>query len=399
MRLQKRNHFVDTPDVIANSCFHCWRHAQGLVNPAKIVVHVMERNGVLQVFEFLREGIRQAREPAHRHSHGQILSLNIAGRNVVVIGCAANNRLASAHANCGTVTSFRRFWRTAVNLLQHSKINFAAKAIFDRAQIRAMPVSRQLNAICQPIFQIVHEVIRASRVTLPDKPARHEFAVRIKRNPRPHVPRALRFVLCRAILFFGINKRPDFVTLQALALQIAKNLVLIFRAGAAKIAEQFHNRRAMDACHAGDSAQRITLDQGRNYSRPFFSSQLVHDSNMLERSSIVNKKIKNFAKKLQLTNAPFPTHSCFNENKRNECGEGGIPTRGTRKRPPDYKSGTLKRSVTSPNRFASEKAGDVSDHRLFIFSKSFFRVLLLKGGNQPPFPPAIASKTFITAQV
>jgi hypothetical protein len=36
MNLQKRNHFVDTPDVIANPRFHRWRHAQSLVNPAKV---------------------------------------------------------------------------------------------------------------------------------------------------------------------------------------------------------------------------------------------------------------------------------------------------------------------------------------------------------------------------
>jgi hypothetical protein len=39
--------------VITNAHFHCWRHAQSLVNPAKIIVHVMKRNGVLQIFALL----------------------------------------------------------------------------------------------------------------------------------------------------------------------------------------------------------------------------------------------------------------------------------------------------------------------------------------------------------
>jgi len=52
-KLEKRDYFVDAPNVISNAHFHCWRHAQSLVNPAKIIVHVMKRNGVLQIFALL----------------------------------------------------------------------------------------------------------------------------------------------------------------------------------------------------------------------------------------------------------------------------------------------------------------------------------------------------------
>jgi hypothetical protein len=38
--------------MIANPCFHCWRDAQGLMNSAEIVVHVMERNRMLQFSNF-----------------------------------------------------------------------------------------------------------------------------------------------------------------------------------------------------------------------------------------------------------------------------------------------------------------------------------------------------------
>ena len=55
--------------MIANSCFHCWRNAQRLMNPAEVVVHVMERNGVLQILQFLAECVGEPRESAHRHSH------------------------------------------------------------------------------------------------------------------------------------------------------------------------------------------------------------------------------------------------------------------------------------------------------------------------------------------
>ncbi len=33
--------------MIANPCFHCWRHAQTLVNPAEIVMHKLAATGSL----------------------------------------------------------------------------------------------------------------------------------------------------------------------------------------------------------------------------------------------------------------------------------------------------------------------------------------------------------------
>jgi hypothetical protein len=59
------------------------------MNPAEIVMHVMERDRVLQILQLFAESVRQPRKPTHRHSHGEILALNIARRNVVVIGRAA----------------------------------------------------------------------------------------------------------------------------------------------------------------------------------------------------------------------------------------------------------------------------------------------------------------------
>jgi hypothetical protein len=35
--------------MIANPCFHCWRHPQCLVNPAEVAVHVAGRRAGLLV--------------------------------------------------------------------------------------------------------------------------------------------------------------------------------------------------------------------------------------------------------------------------------------------------------------------------------------------------------------
>lgn len=46
-----------TPHAIrdAGFGFHCWSNAQCLVNPAEIVVHVVERNRRRVILDFLRE--------------------------------------------------------------------------------------------------------------------------------------------------------------------------------------------------------------------------------------------------------------------------------------------------------------------------------------------------------
>ncbi len=65
--------------MIANPCFRCWRDAQRLVNPAEIVMHVMKRDCVFQILQFLREAICQSRKSAHRHSHGEMRGKNRGG--------------------------------------------------------------------------------------------------------------------------------------------------------------------------------------------------------------------------------------------------------------------------------------------------------------------------------
>jgi hypothetical protein len=112
---------------------------------------------------------------------------------------------------------------------------------------------------------------------LADVPARHKLCVGVECNPRPAITAALHFLFRRAILTFGKDETPNLVTLDALAFQIAKCLVLVFGTGAAKIAEKFQNRCAMHANHSGNGTKRITLDQSSHDCLSFIRSQLIHD--------------------------------------------------------------------------------------------------------------------------
>jgi hypothetical protein len=69
--------------MIADPCFHCWRDAKRLVNPAEVVVHVVKRDRRFQILNLFRESIGQSREAAHGHSHREILALKLSHYRMV----------------------------------------------------------------------------------------------------------------------------------------------------------------------------------------------------------------------------------------------------------------------------------------------------------------------------
>ena len=44
---------------------------------AKVLVHVMQRNHVAMIVDFLAESIGQASKAAHLHPHGEVLTLHV----------------------------------------------------------------------------------------------------------------------------------------------------------------------------------------------------------------------------------------------------------------------------------------------------------------------------------
>jgi len=55
--------------MISETRFHCRSYAQRLMDSAEVVVHEIKGDHVPVVLKFLAEGICQARESAHSHSH------------------------------------------------------------------------------------------------------------------------------------------------------------------------------------------------------------------------------------------------------------------------------------------------------------------------------------------
>ena len=77
--------------MIGQPRFHRGRNAKRFVDAAEVVVGEVQRDGCFQVCEFLTESVGQARESADRHSHGEVLALYKASRDVVRIGSSVND--------------------------------------------------------------------------------------------------------------------------------------------------------------------------------------------------------------------------------------------------------------------------------------------------------------------
>jgi hypothetical protein len=126
-----------------------------------------------------------------------------------------------------------------------------------------LAIGGELNSVSESRFQVMHKVVGATNVALPNEPAWHELCVGVDRNPCPSIAAALSFLFYGAIPILRVNKRPDFVALDSFTGKIAKDLVLILGAGSAKIAKQLHNRCAMDSGHARNRASNCTTTQFR----------------------------------------------------------------------------------------------------------------------------------------
>ena len=73
------------------------------MNAHEVMMHVKERNRVLMILDLFRECVGQPREAPHVHSHVEILSLDVAGRDMLRIGIANDRFLFDAQTLRGAV--------------------------------------------------------------------------------------------------------------------------------------------------------------------------------------------------------------------------------------------------------------------------------------------------------
>jgi len=136
----------------------------------------------------------------------------------------------------------------------------------------------------------VNEEIGLASIAVANPEGGNEFGRPINRHPRPNVAPADFLLLGRAIPFLGPDERPNLIALDILEGQIAEGFVLILRAGGAELLQKFQDGRAVNPRHAGRGSKGIPFHETGNDLDLFGATQLVHGSNMLERSSMRKRK-------------------------------------------------------------------------------------------------------------
>lgn len=97
-RFQKSDQLILRPCAICDSSSHRGRHLKRHVDASHVVPREVERHRSRMVLQFLGEAVCQAGESAHRHPHGEVLALHVAGVDVLRIGRASDSFLLAADA-------------------------------------------------------------------------------------------------------------------------------------------------------------------------------------------------------------------------------------------------------------------------------------------------------------
>ena len=130
------------------------------------------------VLGLLREGVREPGEPAHRHTHGEVLALGIAGADVRFLRPAFDAGLGGTGANTGAVAASAG--NVAVMLDQHGVVDVGTKRALYGLQVGLVAVSGKLHAVRQPRRHVLHKLVRVAGIPAADEIGDDQLAVGVQ---------------------------------------------------------------------------------------------------------------------------------------------------------------------------------------------------------------------------
>lgn len=275
--VQQRNHVGNAPNRIGHARFHGWCDAEGLMNAAEVVVHVVKGNRRFVVFQLFGKSVCQPGEAAHSHPHREVLTFHEGGGDVLEVRTTHDLDFLCSGALSRAVTLFgSAAVLETVELHQDRVIDFRVKGILDGGRVGAVPVRGELDAVREASGEIVHELRGATSVATANEPARNKLGVGINRNPCPSVAPSIRLLVCGGVLGLGSNKAPDFIALDALAREVHKNLGLVGGTSGTQIHKELLDRGTVCAGHPHDGTEAVSFHEGGNDADAFCCAQLVH---------------------------------------------------------------------------------------------------------------------------
>lgn len=231
------------------------------MNTAEIVVTKVQSYRGFQIVQLLRESIGQSGKASHLHSHGQVLSFHETSRDALRIGFALSDLGYNLDDRARGV-----FCRAvvlpiiAVQFHELSEINFGAKRLLNRIDVKAKSVCRDLYAISKTLREIVNKLSGGSSRAFADGVAGYEFGISVQRHKNPLVAKIGGIVFANPALLFA-NVGPNFIALYNLALQVAHLLIHNARAFFSGQDEQLHDRVTVQPRHAFRGANRAAFNE------------------------------------------------------------------------------------------------------------------------------------------
>jgi hypothetical protein len=242
------------------------------MNTAEVVIREVQGDSGFQVAELTRESVREPGQPPKLHSHGQILSLHVAGRNVLRVGIAAANFGYNLRDFSWGVPLLPMLPVISEQLGQLSKVGIAREGFFNGFAIENVSIRGQLNAVvCDTTAHVQHEVLGVLASAFAHKKRRNELGVRIKGHENPLVAKLCRIVLPNVPSFLAY-KRPDFVTLDSTARQLTHTRIQQPFASLSCHDEQTHDGIAIQPGEPFCGSDRAAFKQALNGLQPSLAS-------------------------------------------------------------------------------------------------------------------------------
>ena len=153
------NQFFNRPNAAFDACGLRWRHADGAIDFAEVVIREIQGNRSLKVFKLSAECVRQTGESAAMHTQRVILLFNMARGDSAQIGHTADNCALRFHDFCRAIPTCCVFVEVdhRVGFYELPVIHFAAKSALNGFRIGFKGIAGKLDAPGKTPRQIFDE--------------------------------------------------------------------------------------------------------------------------------------------------------------------------------------------------------------------------------------------------
>src|SRR5216684_3043376 len=212
------------------------------MNTAEIVIGEVQGDSGFEMRQFLAERIREPRETAHCHSHGQVLSFHERRADMVGVRIARSNfgyNPRDARWGVPGIGSVE-LPVVAKHLRELREVRVQPKTQRHAFGVVVQPISSDLRPAFDAVVQIPKELSGIAAKTLSDVKRRDELGFSVNRYKHPLAPEFLRVTLADALLFLA-DPCPNFVNFQTPRFESAHSRIHKTGAAFSRHDEQAHD--------------------------------------------------------------------------------------------------------------------------------------------------------------